>query len=316
MATRDRAPVLERCLTAMAQLRSPPGGFELVVVDNGSIDDTAQVLGANYPNLPLRRLIEERPGKNVALNFALSHLGARASNADLLVFCDDDVIPQPDWLCALLAAAVRFPSVDLFGGGIDIVWTRSPPSWISAFAPFFGILFAETTSESGPCPTDALWGPNLALRGRLFTGAPLFNEEFGPNGRQDFAMGSETELLARLGALGISARFVGEARVGHMIDGAVLTRESVLRRARRHGRGVIRRDPKRFNAPFIFGVPLATLRGLLVTSLRAAVASEPSRSHALFSRAWHLGVFGEAFTLAASPLSSRPNTPRRTALPP
>ncbi len=312
MCTRDRADLLHRCLTAMERVRAPVEGFDLVVVDNGSIDGTARVLSEHSQALTMHRLYEGRPGKNVALNAALCALGDRVIAADLVVFCDDDIAPDPDWLIALAEAAARHKDVDLFGGRIDIVWTRPPPDWLASFAPFFGILFAQTSCEDGPCAADALWGPNLALRGRLFADGLAFDERFGPNGRQDFAMGSETELLARLGAAGVAARFVAAARVGHMIDGAVLSRHGLLRRAARHGRGVVRRAPETFPGPYIFGVPLSTFRGLLAASLRAAIAREPDRSRAQFGRAWHQGVFGEAFTIAAAPFSLRRPDPRRT----
>ena len=71
IATRDGAPTLPRVLDAYCRLLAPEGGWRLLIVDNGSVDGTAALLDGYTRRLPLRRLHEPRPGKNVALNHAL-----------------------------------------------------------------------------------------------------------------------------------------------------------------------------------------------------------------------------------------------------
>ncbi len=65
--------------------------------------------------LQIHYVREDRPGKSRALNAAL-----RIAQGKLMVFTDDDVVPQPDWLSQLYSAAQRYPDVNIFGGQIDV----------------------------------------------------------------------------------------------------------------------------------------------------------------------------------------------------
>ena len=99
--TRERCEKIVRCLAALD--RQTVEGFEVVVVVDGSTDDTLQTLrelqdddGRRYT---LRVLSHERPqGANPARNAAV-----RSSDRDVFAFLDDDCIPEPPWLERLLA---------------------------------------------------------------------------------------------------------------------------------------------------------------------------------------------------------------------
>lgn len=308
LSTRNRAGVLARSLNALCALAPPEGGYAILAVDNGSEDETGAVLAAFENRLPLERLFEIRPGKNIALNRALDHLGARIEGAELVVFCDDDILPERDWLIRLEEAARRYPETDLFGGEITIAWTSPPPPWLEAFRPHFGLLFAETGAAEGACAPEALWGPNLAIRGSAFCGGLRFNPGFGPNGSQDYAMGSETELLSRLGGLGLGARMVGQAGVGHMIDGEAVTRAWIFRRAARHGRGMARRLGRAAPGLQIFGVRLASWRGFAASGVKALFSKGEARDRALFGFYWHRGAIYEGFSRPVD--AARPSRPQ------
>lgn len=303
-STRNRAPVLRRCLAAMAALRAPDGGFQIYLVDNGSTDETSEVVQEFKARLPLTGLFAPEPGKNIALNLALDAIGATAASAELIVFCDDDILPEPDWLIRLQAAARQFPDTDLFGGEIRIAWTHPPPAWLETFKPHYGVLFAETQVQPGPCSPEVLWGPNLAMRGALFKDGLRFNPALGPNGTTDYAMGSETELLMRLKAAGYRARIVAAAGVGHIIDGAAVNRDWVFRRAARHGKGVMRRLSDGHAATFL-GVPLWVVRGLLGACLSVLARTGTARELALFSVHWHLGATQHTFSWSKRPALRR-----------
>src|SRR5690606_32524306 len=125
VATRDRAEPPAPTLDSLAAQRLERDAWELVVVDNGSRDATAEVLAAHTDSLPLRILGEPRPGKSRALNAAIPH-----ARGDLLAFTDDDVEVGPGWLAALLAASRRFPDASIFGGPIEPVFPEATPDWI------------------------------------------------------------------------------------------------------------------------------------------------------------------------------------------
>ena len=93
IATYNRAKILHDTLEAFTHLISPPGGWELIVVDNNSNDATKDVCRAYANVLPLKYLFEKRQGIGYAFNS-----GIRESKGDLIVFTGDDITPDPMWL--------------------------------------------------------------------------------------------------------------------------------------------------------------------------------------------------------------------------
>lgn len=100
--TYQRAGYLPDLVAALEAQTLGPEHFEVVIVDNGSLDATIEVLGqlaAGSP-LALRALrIEANHGPAAARN-----LGWRAAAAPVVAFLDDDCLPEPGWLEAGLGA--------------------------------------------------------------------------------------------------------------------------------------------------------------------------------------------------------------------
>src|SRR5262245_46764384 len=113
MATRDGARTLPRVLDAYRRLEPPAGGWRLVVVDNGSGDETPRILDDAVRDLPLVVLRERRVGKSRAPN-----RGAEAVVGDLVVFTDDDAVPCAGWLARLREAADGHPECAVVVGTV------------------------------------------------------------------------------------------------------------------------------------------------------------------------------------------------------
>ncbi len=90
----NAAAVLPGALTALGAQTLPAGSFEVIVVDDGSRDETAAVAG----RLGARVLRQENRGPGAARN-----AGARAARGEILLFTDADCEPAPDWLERMLA---------------------------------------------------------------------------------------------------------------------------------------------------------------------------------------------------------------------
>lgn len=112
--TRDRASALERCLAA---LHPQLDGAHVVVVDDGSAD-VAAVVRAAGSEVTLVRL--EGRGASAARN-----AGVAATDAQLLLFVDDDCEPQPGWLAALAGELER--GRDVVAGRIETASTHPTP---------------------------------------------------------------------------------------------------------------------------------------------------------------------------------------------
>ena len=234
-ATFNRSSLLPDVLSSFASLRSPRGGWRLVVADNGSTDRTGEVLGSFRDRIPLEYIFVDQPGKNSALNAALD-----LAEGDLIVFTDDDVFPRSDWLLQLEAAAAAQPSYSLFGGAVVPRWAEPPRDWILRWVPQ-GPTFTMTdpATADGPVGPDRVFGPNMAVRAAVFESGLRFDSSIGPRG-PSYAMGSETEFLMRAVAKGFRAWFVRDAVVEHFVAKAQMQEQWILQRAVRYGRGQYR----------------------------------------------------------------------------
>jgi glycosyltransferase involved in cell wall biosynthesis len=94
------------------------GDWELLVVDNGSTDDTPAVIELGCAGLPVRVLAEPRVGLNFARNRAIA-----AARAEKVVLCDADDAVTPGWLRTMVAALDRF---DLVGGALEVDRLNAP----------------------------------------------------------------------------------------------------------------------------------------------------------------------------------------------
>lgn len=239
--TRDGMATLPRTLAAFERLRLPPG-LRMVAVDNGSRDGSGTLLREAAGRLPLTVIDAPVAGKNRALNLALDRIASSLDEAELVVVTDDDVVPRPDWLLQLHAAARRAPRADLFGGSIVPVWHAPPPTWLTSMQSAFAVLFAVTDAREGPCSAREIYGPNMAVRGQLLAAGARFEPGIGPDGTGRFGMGSEAEFLRRMERLGHRAYFCAAALVGHQVEPGQMTRASVIARARRYGYGLALMD--------------------------------------------------------------------------
>ncbi|MEM7528450.1 MAG: glycosyltransferase [Pseudomonadota bacterium] len=104
---RDAAGTIGRCLDALAAQQYPADRYEVLVVDNGSRDATAEIVSGK-PRATL--LTETKPGAYAARN-----RGVAAARGEIVAFTDADCMPAPDWLATAVAA---------IGDGASIVLGR------------------------------------------------------------------------------------------------------------------------------------------------------------------------------------------------
>ncbi|PKO21859.1 MAG: hypothetical protein CVU38_12450 [Chloroflexi bacterium HGW-Chloroflexi-1] len=89
----NAAETLSRCLAALASQTYPTSAYEVIVVDDGSTDDTAGIARA----AGVRVITQPNAGPAAARN-----RGAAAARGELLLFTDSDCAPAPGWIAALV----------------------------------------------------------------------------------------------------------------------------------------------------------------------------------------------------------------------
>ena len=284
VATRNGARTLPHVLDGYQRLLAVPGGWKLVVVDNGSTDGTPAIVRQFAATLPLTYCEEPRPGKNRALLRGLDEV-----EGDLVVFSDDDATPDPGWLSALRRTADEHPDFDMFAGTIRPRWEVPPERWVLEEVDLAACYtLTDPTLTAGLISPKLVWGPNMALRQRVFDRGYRFDPAVGPSGNS-YAMGSETDLTVRLGEAGFQAWFCPDAVVHHFVRAHQLDRKWILGRAVRFGRGTYRRQLMRQSEtpPLWFGVPRYLYRQIGSRALTYAWAAVVTRRKS-FRERWAL----------------------------
>src|SRR4029079_11522793 len=92
MPTHNRLEVLAEVLQALEFQQEPPS-FEVVVVDDGSTDGTADWLRSRSCRISLRVMLQENHGPAAARN-----TGVAAASGRWVAFLGDDTVPSPGWL--------------------------------------------------------------------------------------------------------------------------------------------------------------------------------------------------------------------------
>jgi glycosyltransferase involved in cell wall biosynthesis len=178
ICTWNRAWLLEQTLDQMTRLRVPDTvDWELLVVDNNSTDNTANVIAAFRNRLPVRRLFEPTPGQTNARNCAL-----REVTGNYIIWTDDDVLVEPEWLSAYAEAFVRYPTAGFFGGVIHPWFPNVLPEWLRR--GFAHVSTAYAVLDLGPDARRLTagqrmpFGANMAFRTQEQLAFP-FNPSLG-----------------------------------------------------------------------------------------------------------------------------------------
>jgi GT2 family glycosyltransferase len=195
LCTFNQAGLLRRALRALASQSVPGDAFEVVLVDDGSTDDTAAAGREGARVLPNLHFLST--DRNVGLGSACN-LGVQAARGEHLLFLDTDCIPQEDWIermtralrdRPLIAGAVRDP------GGSYWVTAHN----IAQFHPFF------PGRPAGPVRFVA--GANMGIRRTLLRELGGFEE-----GRRT---APDMELILRAARHGYRPWFEPEAVITH-----------------------------------------------------------------------------------------------------
>jgi glycosyltransferase involved in cell wall biosynthesis len=215
ICTRDRCRQLANVLTTLVDMDQAPLDWELIIVDNGSSDDTRKVAESFADRLPIRWVWEPVAGLSNARNKAVQE-----ARGDYICWTDDDVMVGRGWLAAYQHAFQQQPDGAVFGGRIEPKFDGKPPAWLLQNRDVMAHVLAER--DFGPVPVplslDKLpYGANFAVRRREMKGLkfdPALGVAPGVN-----RLGEETSVIRAI-LQSAPGYWVPNAKVCHIIPQA------------------------------------------------------------------------------------------------
>jgi len=216
--TFNRLSSLKRTLDSVFHQTFNPGEYEVIVVDDGSSDGTAEYLTALASARRIHYLRQEHKGPACARN-----AGIRAARGTYIAFTDDDCVVPPQWLQELLMVFEK-EGASLIGGAVVNKVKRSFFAEVGQFI----ISFLEDAINITPGQARFLTSNNIACRRVEPVAEELFDERFKSAGAED------RELCERLIHSGKKVVFEPTIQVEHYHQ---LTLGGFLRQQRNYGQG-------------------------------------------------------------------------------
>ncbi len=212
---RNGGEALERCLAAVWAQETGPWRFEVLVVDNGSPEDTRQRV-SRFPGTML--LFEEQPS-----SYAARNRGIVTSRGRVLAFTDADTEPRPGWLRAGAEALAADGGPWLAAGKIEITLPGNPTVF-TIYDKLHNMLQERYVREGGYGVTANLFVPRqLAEKVGRFA--------------EDWVSGADVDFCRRATAAGGRITYLPEASVLHT---ARSTFAQFREKKIRTGRGIAR----------------------------------------------------------------------------
>ncbi|HEY6874625.1 MAG TPA: mycofactocin biosynthesis glycosyltransferase MftF [Geobacteraceae bacterium] len=195
---KDRAEELSRCLASLARLAYPREKLQVIVVDDGSLDDSPAVARRFADLLVSSGGVGRGPA-------AARNRGASAASGDILAFIDSDCTASEGWLSELIPA-FSDPATAAVGGLVDGMHDAGPLDRYEAVMSSLSLGARERAGNSGD---DTFYLPscNLLVRRTAFLGAGGFADAMH--------VGEDVDLTWRLRDRGWTIRYLPTGRIWH-----------------------------------------------------------------------------------------------------
>ncbi len=233
VCTYNRSDLLKSCLDALVDQKTDAHSFEVVIVDNRSVDDTQEVIRKYTSGNPVFRAVIE-------MNQGISHArnrGFREARGEYVAYIDDDAIADGRWIAVMLDFIRRHPDAAAFGGPCYDYVDGGFPEW---YPPEFRKF--ELDASGGPerpiqPPGEMFGGCNMVVRKELLRELGGFDTFVGHRGDKA-SYGEDTEMLMRIHLKGREIFYARDMKVKHFIPRHKLHMRQLLRSDYLKGRSI------------------------------------------------------------------------------
>lgn len=183
--TFNRNSLILRTLFSLIGQTIPGDNYEIIIVDDGSTDETAVYIGQfidSHPGYKIRYFRQENAGAAVARN-----RGIKESRGEIIFFTDDDCVVPDDWMEKMLQVYETYPEVVAVGG-----WAFAHSANASIFdkyrmsqaPPLKSLFFTNSPSQNVVCNTA-----NLSVKKGILEKVGGFSEYLKSAGYEDYELG-------------------------------------------------------------------------------------------------------------------------------
>ena len=190
----NRPDDIRRCLASVTRQSLQKSDYEVIVVDNGSSDQTPDV-ARSFDGVTV--LTESRPG-----SYAARNLGLSVARGHHVAFIDSDCTADPRWLEASLQAARANPKAGVIAGHIELKSEGGPSS---AVCDAYERIFAFNQAKNV--------GSGIAVTANWLSRAELLRSLGGF--RDDLKSGGDVDLAKRIRAAGYELVYAPHMIVTH-----------------------------------------------------------------------------------------------------
>ena len=231
--TRNRQGHLSRALTSLSTQKYDQRDFEVIIMDNGSTDETITVCQdflSRFKNFSY--FYEKTPGLHVCRN-----AGLMKSEGQILVYADDDIQASQYWLEAI-AAAFKDKNVMLVGGKCLPRFENQPPIWLmdmwqqqktdGQILPFLSLLdLGDSIKVISPY---YVFGCNFSIRRQVLLEAGGFHPDAMPSDLIRYRGDGETHVSKFISQKGYKTLYHPQASVYHHVPNERMTEQYLFDR--------------------------------------------------------------------------------------
>lgn len=236
--TRNRAKNLEGFLESLTKQTVTSDIYEVLVIDNGSTDETEKVcLEWKGKIKNFKYIYDNNPGLHVGRN-----RGYQESSAEYIIFADDDICVQPEWIETILGGFRKYKDVVLIGGDVIPCYEEEPPKWVKELwientdvkmlLDYSCILFGGHEREINPY---YVFGCNFAVRKSILDETRGFHPDGMPADLLQFRGDGESYVSRYIMDNKLKAYYLPGASVYHIVSKARMNIEYIKKIAFRNG---------------------------------------------------------------------------------